>query len=863
MATSTWTSTNNASFNIIKDGKPVDAKTVNHTFNNIEGNLEYLYDKVGALESDSSSIVAYQGLIKTNVTVTDLRPGTPVYWSDGWAPAQLNTAESTSNSSPYHWDFKPEALAQGIVIRCHDALGTVDVCLSGKVVFDIIGSSNTYYVVAEGETVTSAGNRFSKLFDDSSFTDTERTPDKFKPGVQYLSEAKGKLTYSSIYPRALAVMVMDSDDAGEYQLNTLVCPEGFSGDRVHTHNRIALSTEFAHTGDLKYDNIPDAWYPDTSTSGKRLLNTALAEIETDSVVYPYSELIGTSGVSNAEYVAQIYPTGGTKQAGWESAWGTSAPIPGAPADAIWRFAVEEVDELAASASDDKWNIPVNPDHIVLVMDGVPVPNSYYKINESGIWWVAKGVEHAPISALFKDISEESGIEPTTLDLIFVEPVGELAGGALTEITSKELIASEVGGVVNVETKDTYMSQVLTPVLPFNPMDDIERASIAETEEALSNKIITPLLAKHAINHFASLTQLDANRTCKQHRGDWGDLITTGFYQITGATDGPPYSTEAVPMGMVVANGMSAFQLEVGHGASYIRKGRPEAEVVSWGEWMLITEKPYDPIYLPVSTNKNIPASSDISLREHTGRTIISRDESTNIVNVPQLHGAGYEDGLDFRFVSQMNPGSEASTLIIKLSDTLAGYNGSYLVCPGQACEEAYQHMGQGVYTTINDDSVVGVPNYLDVSITASHTSADDLDAIAAGDTVAGTGSSPHHNPRYVKFECEAPQYYGSNSIQLEVLGGAWVITGGYGVWFILNATEYTAYTNSGPGVTGLLGKLLQRATPVVTGSNIMSYDNSKVAVKFATRHLRVGITGSAVALTKWGRANFNSSGGII
>ena len=97
-----WTQIeNNASFNIIKDGKPVDAKTVNHALDNIEGNLQYLYEEVEDLKRDKGAVVVYGAPTAGGSEFTDLmRPGTPVYWiRDGgyWSPAVIDLRDPAAD----------------------------------------------------------------------------------------------------------------------------------------------------------------------------------------------------------------------------------------------------------------------------------------------------------------------------------------------------------------------------------------------------------------------------------------------------------------------------------------------------------------------------------------------------------------------------------------------------------------------------------------------------------------------------------------------------------------------------------------------------------------------------------------------
>ncbi len=842
MPTSNWTSTKTASFNIIKDGKPVDAKTVNHALDHIRDNLQYLYDKVEILESDSSAVVAYGGLVAGSASVSDTLPGTPVYWADdGWAPARIDTQDGAST---FHWDFEESSLAQGLVIRTYPSTETVDVCLSGKVVLDLITDGSEWYVVSAGEEDHTTGNALTDLFEEAASHD----PTSFAYGVQYLSETTGKLTSDSVYPRSMAVMVVEDPTGDAPKLNMLVCPEGFGGERAHTHSRIALNTVIADGGSINYDAIPYTWHPDITISGKRLLNTALAEIDTGSRVYEYTELLGTpAGSTRSDYATLLYTNGTGNSAGWLSA----KEFTGAPPEAIWGFTVERVTSLAtqSAAGETTWNKPVAPDHIILVMDGVPVPNSHYKIDDAGIWWTALGVEHAPLSFLFNNsLDDPNPVLLGPLELIFIDPIGDVADRAVTAVTSDELIPSTSDGVSDIQTKDSYLSQTLAPVLPFNPMDDVQRASEAEVEEGTNNKIITPATAKYAIDHFVSLTQLDEQRSCKEYQGDWENLTVSGFYQVTGATDGPRDSEESSPLGLVGTAGTQIFQFELGEFASFVRVGKGGVGTTVWGAWLLITEKPYDPLYLPRSTAANTLVDTTINLRDHRERTIVSLDESTNKVIIPELTGDGAEDGMGVRFINEMTPGSEASTLVIELTNQVSGSGCRFLVCPGQDCEAARHHMGQVSYMATGDDEVSGIPEYLDVQVTAKLG-----DTITVNDTNSTSGEL-----RYVKFECEAPQYYGNNSIELEVINGAWSIVGGSGIWFMVNEAGYADYVTSGDYIGDALEYFLEGRTD--SSNNIKIQDNSRTALKFTTRQVRVSVVNYATPV--WGRLNFSSSGGI-
>ncbi len=123
-----WTTIeNNASFNTIKNGKPVDAETINHVLGNVEDNLQYLYEHLGDLEQDKGAVVLYNAPTAGGVEFQEtMRPGTPVYWvrrtdADGggyWASASIVLrAPRTDESDSFYWIYDDPSLAQGVVIR--------------------------------------------------------------------------------------------------------------------------------------------------------------------------------------------------------------------------------------------------------------------------------------------------------------------------------------------------------------------------------------------------------------------------------------------------------------------------------------------------------------------------------------------------------------------------------------------------------------------------------------------------------------------------------------------------------------------------------------------------------------------------
>ncbi len=891
-----WKDTGTASFNVIKDGKPVDEPTVNTTISNITGNLDYLYQRVSNLEVDKGAVVVYN----TDVLIGEaegMLPGTPVYWvpPEGtighWSTAHIAIREATDDeNSNYYWTYDDCALVQGIVLRGYAEENKVDVCLSGKVTFDVKqDSTGIWYIHDQASNVSPKPlldlfNHHGDGGDETLPSAFNVTPDSgsdtldFKSGIFYLSEIEGgKLVPRSQYTRVVALMIMEKV-VGGYTLNTLVCPEGFGGEKFHIHKSELLGSSLG--GSYNSSVIPDSWYP-TIIEGVKYLNTAVGEINEQGIVYPYSGLVGAGGSSNANAAKLLYTNSTSTY--WLSASdlyftgsGTTATriakLQGEdaiPSDAIWGFAIDRIDAFTPEVGSEEmvWRVPVDPDHILLTMDGQLVPNSYYKINAAGVWWLKDGLENAPISDFFGE-----GVSQTReVQILFIDALGESGGGPVNQIESEELISVKgTTGIVNIETKDTYLSQPMIPVLPFNPMDDIERASIDEVEAVETEKIMTPLTTHHALEHFVALTEMDSQRSCIEHGGNWSSLVKSGFYKVVTATDGPKDSEESSPLGLVGAVGNQIFQFELGKSASFVRVGSgadPDSPGY-WGEWMIITEKPYDPLYLPQS-NDNTIDTTPLSLEDHNGRTIISRHESTNKVTLPGLTGEGYEDGLEFRFVNEMTPSSENSTLIIDLGGTLSGYSATYLVCPGQACIPADHHMGLGIYSSINNETVTGVPPYLDVSVSARRTEVGS-NTLVINDIYTGPPTSEHTgSPRYVTFECEAPQYYGSNSICLEILNGVWTVTGGYGIWFALNDAEYEQYVvNSKAATSGgvvLLESLLDRAESLTSGGEpgIVNYDNSKAALKFTTRQIRVPIVGGAVTLASWGRARFTAIGGIF
>ena len=166
-------------------------------------------------------------------------------------------------------------------------------------------------------------------------------------------------------------------------------------------------------------------------------------------------------------------------------------------------------------------------------------------------------------------------------------------------------------------------------------------------------------------------------------------------------------------------------------------------------------------------------------------------------------------------------------------------------------------MGLGSYVATGNGAVSGVPDYLDVQVCARYPQSQ-LVTVNDANVSSGTGDG-----RFVKFDCEAPQYYGSNAINLEVIDGAWNITGGYGIWWVLTEDEYDSYTGTAPSVEGLLGNLLNRVEMVIgdPGEEYKKQDNKKSAIKFTTRQVRVTVNGYTAPDA--GIQDFSSSGGIV
>lgn len=890
MSDAKWTKTGyagNSSFNIIRDGKEVNEKNVNHVIDNIDENLQYLFDEVWDLKRDKGAVILYSAPTDGGETFSSMLPGTPVYWVQKedadtggyWAPGQIDIRDAEDDeSSDFFWTWDESSLAQGIVARRDSDAKTVDVCLYGRLDFDIYQDpdDDSYYILGVGDDLDSPDLYNAKPLGDAFVTGDENQPESFvdgvvgpsslRGGVFYLSEVSGKLSPVSNYPRAMTVMIVDNTSDG-YTLNTLVCPDGFGGEKFHVHEEFLLPNQCGYSADNSA--IPDMWYPNVE-DGTKYLNTAMGEIVVGSEVYPYGELSGT-GTSDAEKAKILYDNTSTSKTGWLSAddsyfTGNSLYDGKIPVDAIWGYTIDLVDGFEPDDDSAIWSpLDIRPEDMFLIMDGMPIPRSHYTIDEAGIWWTAKGVEHAPIPELFFDTS--SGIpEERIMHLCYISSLGEFKGKTVTDIDSEELITEiQQDGTAKVYTKDHFLTEVLTPAMTFNPFGGIQFANTTDVQSADPDKIITAEKAKEAIEYFGALTKTDSLRSCKEYTGNWGDLRTTGFYKITGATDGPVSSIETSPIGIVVASGYDVVQIEGGISESYMRKGRPvgTGSSIEWGSWMLITEKKHDPLYLQPSTTQDILHSTSISeddLINFAGRTIVSVDESSNLVELPELTGDAREDGLDFRFMNEMNSGSQASTLVIKLNDQVSGYNGTYVVCPGQSCEEARHHMGQGIYTSADDGTVQGVPYYLDVQVTATYTDADKNIVVDDSDFNSG-------NVRYVKFECEAPQYYGSNSISLEVINGQWTVTGGSGIWWVLNEDEYDNYrdtSSNDDSVKDLLKTLLDRVEERSTLSGVETakyQDNSKSSIKFTTRQIRTTVTGYDIPII--GQVDFSSSGGII
>ena len=856
-----WTQIeNNASFNIIKDGKDVDAKTVNHAIDNVKGNLQYLYEEVSNLKGDKGAVVVYDAPITSTTTPENMKPGTPVYWKSeteddeggAWAPAQVALKDPDADEdSKYYWIYDKSSLAQGIVLR-QTVQGTVDICLSGKAIFDLKEADGIWYVV-DPLGNTSEGNPLKSLFNHhetggnstvaNSFTHLGCIPTGLRSGTFYLTEVAGKFAPSSKYTRAFAVMIVDKVGGG-YKLNVLVCPEGLGGQRFHTHTRLDIVSNGFATG-INRAVIPESWFPEV-TGGKKYLNTAMAEIETGSEVFPYTELIGAnSGQSNAQ-AAQRLQGNSEIEAGWRSAadsYFTDVDLE-IPAGAIWGYTVSKINDLESdSGSEEVWSLPVDPQHIILTMDGQPVPRSYYEINHDGLWWLAPGVEHAPMYSLFS--ADETS---RALALWFVDPLGETEGASITTLQSDELlITKDVSGVAKVETRDTYLSQTLTPVLPFNPMDAVSRASEDEVDAAVAETVMTPLTTHHALEHFVALTDMDADRSCKVWEGDWADLKVSGFYKVIGANDGPLDSEETSPLALVGSHGTQVFQFELGLYGTFVRV---RSGALNWGTWMRLTEKPYDPLYLPHSTEPNILETTTLDLARHRERTVVSASESSNLVAVPKLTGHGYEDGLKLRFMNETSQGSIASTLVIRLGNSISGYDGNYLVCPAQQCTPADHHMGLIAYAASDEGDVLNIPNYLDVQITAEFANEGLL-------TATDVANPDTENTRYVKVDCEAPQYYGNNTVSLEVINGVWAITGGYGIWFILSEEAYTELgTGDSNDVSGYLNKLLGETRL----SENKLQNNQLTALKFTSKQVRSRVHNHSIP--SWGRQVFTASGHI-
>ena len=833
----TWTPIeDNTDFNIIKDGKLVNAKNINHAIDNVKGNLQFLYERVENLEQDKGAVVSYDAPTDGSTGFDGMFPGTPVYWipKEGttggyWTPAEVALRDAVSGEDrDFHWIYDDPALAQGIVIRRYATAKTVDVCFSGSIVFDIIEDSGSYYIAEVGDTVVANSNLITDLFNshlagaggDSTVSSSfdpgiSNTPDTLRPGVYYLSTDSGKLVPNSPYTRVMAVVLVDKVGS-DYQLRFLVCPDGFGGEKFHIHRKESLNNELAVANisgkgiALIDSTIPDSWYPSLSDAGDRKISTAMGEIERGSEVYPYSELVGASWYTSGENVGCTYTASTTinEDGGWlsaQDAYFTSQVTGGTddiaefaiPASAIWGYTIQEITQFNASDNPLRnWAAPVDYSHILLTIDGVPVPSTSYIIDSSGIWWVAEGAEHAP---MFEFFSDDMADKP--LEIWFIDPLGESEEGNITDIESDDLIvtANSIGQAA-INSKHTYLSSVLAPVLPFNPTDDVQRASETETALATSNKLITPETAKYAIEYFCTLTDTDQNRSCQEYSGTWDSLVKTGFYRVSDMENNPgDQDIASVRLALVGSRDNDVFQFAFESSESYLRVGTQAAGVVGWGDWQRITEKNNDPLYLPGgSTSSDTATHTTLDIASHAGRELVSLDEQIDIVDLPSIESENQSryDGADFTFVNKMTPNSDNSVLVLHLQNPLSGGNASYLISVGQSCNEADHHMGRVLYALASD-----IPDYLDAY---PHPSSGDIHMLG---------------------DCEAPQAYGSSAARLSMIGSDWVLSGGTGVWFAVTESYWDSTLEAlleEENSSGILSTLLSaRTRPIKLSSKAL------------------------------------------
>jgi len=835
---STWNDVTTSLFNLIQDGRPVNERITNHVINNIAGNLQYLYDRIGRLEENVSAVVVYDSPISDADDRVFI--GTPVFWNTagsipGWSPAYIKLKDLSSDTptSVSHWEYDAPALASGVVISRTSS--TVDVVLSGS----------TTLPVSDGAVgVGDFKRELTQLF---STGDTSGIPSSFnnggldiehlKNGVYYLSTSVGQLSPVNNYTRVIAVVTPESrttDSGQEYYLRLIVCPEGFGGERFHVHEKYELTAGLGTSTPVIATALPYTWYPIVDGDGQpKYLNIAVGQVNPDSNVYPYSELQPANDAESlADHALKFYGTvveDTLYQAGWLSASDPYFDGVDVPEDAIWGYALKHDTRFAPGADDENWNAPSSFKQMLLTRNGVPVPSNFYVINESGIWWTKVGVEHAPINDIFE--ADKGGFE-----LWAIAEFNEMEGRVVNSVESNGLVVDTTDGVVSIEPRSSYIDTVLTPVLPFNPIDDVRRASVADARAGTDLKrIMTPSTVLDSIKKFAALSLTDDARSCQKHIGTWNTLDTSGLWLVRDVVhkpveldvDSTDWVLALVGRSSVAGSGEAGtehvfqfcFDPRSRHEA-YLRIGadqsfdplyienQAEDGKYYWGDWMQITPR-RDPLYLPGS---NPITTTNLDFGRHSRREIISLDGRSDIVLLPSLKNfpnPAYLEAQSYHFVNRTTPGVQKSMLVVKLSDPVNGSGHTHFVNLAQNSEEANHFMGRVLYST---GALNSIPLYINYQV--------------VNNTVQVLGDSL------------AAQSYGDNRLVLECLDTTWSVMGGTGVWFSMDTATFTTWELGGytmkdlislyRGGSAVVHKLTTR--PIISMSAFADYSVTSEAI---------------------------------
>jgi hypothetical protein len=815
MSDKRWISPDSPFFNRIRDGQPVGEDTTNFVIKNIGSNLKYLESEVSALRRSSAANVSFSDPVED----PDISIGTPVYWkNDGaggvkWAEARVSLKDSsgtgdTGTGTIYHWQYDDSSFASGIVIGKSDDGATVDVALYGKISFMVAGDNriqsddNTAYL---SDLFFNGDDRASMLSDldsdsgsgfvpESSFSsdDEEETFTSLKSGVYFLSTVSGKLSRANEYTRVMCV-VTPRVESGTSYLDFFVCPEGFGGEKIHVHQKIPMSSGLAYGSEYTGAGIPDKWYPEI-IDDKRYLNITLGEVNPYSAVFPYSELDNADYLYNAAESSTsspgwLYTVSDTDKASFKNAVGIGGLD--IPDNAKWGYCIHNIERFKATDDEKEsgvfWKSPAPYDHVLLTFDGVPIPSTYYIINDDGIWWVRDGLEHAPIKHLVSNDVERS------ISLWYIAEYSESLGGVVTSLSSDRFVVTNDSGRVSIDPPDAYVQVPLAPVLPFNPMDGFGRATDTDVDGMFTDGVLVKdsLLmdrarTKRAIDSFATLTQPNQDRECNVHTGTFNDLVISGLWEVTNTANKPP--DLAIDAGTPVFTIVGRFSTKChqiildnvsGH-KTYVRTGNLKGGTWVWGKWTQISPH-YNPVSLPGETS-NLKSYIPLSFDLHPNRYLISRNEAVDAVRLPGLSSYQHTDdtgawnALEFKFINEMSIASNRSVMVVALNDPLENYMGvTHLVSIGEACTEADHYMGRATYTSEDQ-----IPNYIGYTGTIA-----DEDLTLTSD-------------------CLAPQFYGDSYLSICAVNRKWFITGGTGVWYGLTTNQYNTLVDSGLNLSDIL-----------------------------------------------------------